>query len=102
MSKVFWLYAVFAIAVFAGCSSPLPTGTNSPAGHLTGTMSDWSSGRMRTRGSRHAGDIWALHDRCQDSGAYPHAVSLFGPNGNVVRDIRRDVRRFRRSRRLTP
>jgi hypothetical protein len=34
-----------AIAVLAGCSSPsLPTSTNtnSPAGHLTGTMSDLS------------------------------------------------------------
>jgi hypothetical protein len=43
MNKVFWLSAIFAIAVLAGCSSPsLPT-TNSPTGHLTGTMSDWTS-----------------------------------------------------------
>jgi hypothetical protein len=36
--------SVFAIAVLAGCSSPsLPTSTNTPAGHLTGTMSDWTS-----------------------------------------------------------
>jgi hypothetical protein len=44
MNKVFWLAAIFAIAMLTGCSSPsLPTSTNIPAGHLTGTMSDWTS-----------------------------------------------------------
>jgi hypothetical protein len=44
MNKVFWLSAVFAVAVLAGCSSPsLPTSTNTPARQLTGSMDDWGA-----------------------------------------------------------
>jgi hypothetical protein len=81
MHKVLGLAAIFAIAVLAGCSSQsLPTSSNIPAGHLTGTMSDWTSA-ICERGSGPVPMAHGPRDTGQDkqrrnSGSMPAGVSV--------------------------
>jgi hypothetical protein len=66
--RVLGLAAIFAIAVLAGCSSPsLRTSTTSPAGHLTGTMTDWTS----TVCERGSGPVPMAHGRMLGSAPNP-------------------------------